>query len=291
VEVVRANFGSGPDDLGNYVPEEASPEGPMSFALGSNDEIYILDQLNSRIQVFRSKTRIKTIPIPDNSDSAFIDIALTKDGKIVLLDGEMKKKVFLLDAEGTALKDLPLAGKYIPDDGKGQLPVYGVFCREDGIWDGIWVDIGNRSVRIADLTGTPDPNRESVMGTFTYDGKRLMKVESIGEATAVVHLSKENNPAQWNDFFVHFDMSIDGLDGPYDDKAGNIYLGASLEHEGTFANVMVILDPAGKEKKRIHMFVPYRAEQIWRELRVSPDGRIFQLALDEQGAAVRRYNP
>ena len=145
VEVLRASYGSGPDDLGHCVPQEASPEGPMSFALGSNDEIYVLDQINSRVQVFKNKTRIRTIAISDNRDSDFKDIALTKDGRIVLLDTLLKKKVYLLDANGTALKELPLAGKYIPDAGKGwDLAVNGIYCREDGIWDGIWVEVGNR---------------------------------------------------------------------------------------------------------------------------------------------------
>jgi hypothetical protein len=55
VQVVRAACGSGPDDVLNIVPHEAMPEGPMSFALGNNGEIYILDQLNLRIQVFRNR--------------------------------------------------------------------------------------------------------------------------------------------------------------------------------------------------------------------------------------------
>jgi hypothetical protein len=291
VEVVRANYGSGPDDLGHCIPQEALPEGPKSFALGSKDEIYVLDQINSRVQVFKDKTRIRTIPIPDNWDSDFEDIALTKDGKIVLLDTSLKKKVHLLDARGTVLKELPLAGKYIPDSGKGSdLAVFGVYCREDGVWDGIWVEVPDRSVRIADLAGNPDPNRVSVMGRFTYDGKRLMKAVRLGEVTAVVQISKEN-PAQWTEFRVLFDMYIGGLDGPYTDEGGNIFLGVLLENDGTFANVMVILDPAGREKRRINMFVPYRVEQVWRALRVSPDGKIYQLALDDQGVVVRRYDP
>lgn len=38
-EVVRAKFGSGPDNIGICTPGEANPEGPMSFALGQKKEI------------------------------------------------------------------------------------------------------------------------------------------------------------------------------------------------------------------------------------------------------------
>lgn len=53
VDVVRARCGSGPEELGITTPQEANPEGPMSFAPGSKGEIYVLAQINLRIQVFR----------------------------------------------------------------------------------------------------------------------------------------------------------------------------------------------------------------------------------------------
>lgn len=60
-EILNVNQGSGEDEIGVITPSEANPEGSMSFAIDKNEEIYILDQLNRRIQVFREK-KIKTIP-------------------------------------------------------------------------------------------------------------------------------------------------------------------------------------------------------------------------------------
>jgi hypothetical protein len=290
VAVVRASFGSGPDELGHRVPQEAMPEGPMSFALGSNDEIYVLDQLNSRVQVFKNKSRIRTISIPDNNESYFKDIALTKDGKIVLLDPLLKKRVYMLDAQGTVLKDLPLAGKYIPDAGPGwELEVSGVYCREDGMWDGIWVEVGNGSVRIADLAGTPDPNRVSVMGELTYSGKRLTKVEIIGQVTAVVHVSEENKGNLWKDFPLIFDVPVTSIEW-HSDQADNLYLVAFFL-EPRYAFATVILDSGGNEKKRINMNAGGVPGGPFHPFRVSPDGKIFQMDLDDKGLAVWRYDP
>lgn len=46
IDVVRAKFCSGSDQIRVTTPSEANPEGPMSFVLGEGEEIYILDQLN-----------------------------------------------------------------------------------------------------------------------------------------------------------------------------------------------------------------------------------------------------
>jgi hypothetical protein len=284
VEVVRASFGSGPDDLGHVIPEEAAPEGPMSFALGSKGEIYVLDQLNVRIQVFRDKKSIETIPIPDSAD--FRDIDVTKDGKIVLLDNMLQKKVYLLDAKGKVLKELALEGRNIPSADR----VYGVYCREDGMWDGIWVEAEGRSVRIADLAGKPDPQRISVIGWFTYRGTRLLRAEVIGDVTAAVHISEENK-TRWKDFRLVFNMPVSSLELVNTDQADDIFVVASLCEESKCTNVALILNLEGKEKKRINMFVSHRIEQTFRNFRVSPDGKIYQMALDDQGVAVKRYDP
>ncbi|MGD0921170.1 MAG: hypothetical protein ABSA70_05310 [Terriglobia bacterium] len=286
VEVVRASYGSGPDDLGHSIPEEAAPEGPMSFALGSKGEIYVLDQLNARIQVFRDKKRIETIPIPDNSNSDFKDIDVTKDGKIVLLDASMQKKVYLLDAEGTVLNKLPLKGRNVPSADS----VYGMYCREDGMWDGIWVETEGRSVRIADLAGNPDPRRIAVMGWFTYKGTRLLRAEVLGDVTAGVHISEENK-TRWKDFRLVFDMPVGGLELVNTDQADDIFVEASLGEDSKAANIALVLNLEGQEKKRINLFVSHRVEQTFRNFRLSPDGKIYQMALDDEGVAVRRYDP
>lgn len=52
-EIVRAKFESGPDNIEILTPSEANPEGPMSFALGSGGEIYILgtEEIGSGLQL------------------------------------------------------------------------------------------------------------------------------------------------------------------------------------------------------------------------------------------------
>lgn len=197
VEVVRGGFGSGPDSIGIVTPKEANPEGPMSFALGRNGEIYIL-------------------------------------------------------------------------------------------WSGIWVDVEDRSVRVAKLDGTPDPDRISVPGKFSFDGRRLIGANKIGDAAAVIYRSKEDHFSKWDEYTVSFEMFIAHLLGLWDDRNGRIYLGAFLIDEPKSSAIVVVLTPGGKELGRVKLYVQKAPHEIYHSVRVSPDGHIFQMALNDRGVFVRR---
>ena len=85
------------------------------------------------------------------------------------------------------------------------------------------------------------------------------------------------------------------------DKNGNIYLGVNLLEESIGQKtpysieqshaIVVILDSNGKEKQRIYMPVSTKAEEINCSFRVTLDGTIYQLVIEEEGATMWRYNP
>lgn len=283
-DVVRVKFGSGPDDIGIITPEEANPEGPISFALGSKGEIYILDQVNQRVQVFKEGKRINTIPILSNT---FIDIALIQNGKIALLDNLVKKSVYILDSKGKILNIVPLEGRLIPNAAE----VTKVMYIKNGKFAGIWVSVGDRSIRIAMADGSSHAERISVPGLFSSDGTRLIRAEKFGDATAVIYRSKKESFSQWEpEITVFFNMYIIHLFGIWDDKSGRLYLRATLEDKNNkLLNTIVILNLEGKELKRVNLFVQKMPHEIHRSIRVSSDGHIFQMALDKKGVFVRRY--
>lgn len=283
-DVVRAKFGSGPDDIGILTPQEANPEGPMSFAIGEDGDIYILDQVNSRIQCFKKGKRLKTISIPSNT---FMDIALTQDGKIALLDNLVKKSVYILDSEGKTLNIIPLEGRLIPYAPE----VTEIMYVKKGEFSGIWAIVGDRSVRIAMPDGTTDTNRISVPGTFSWDGRRLFKVEKLGDATAVIYRSEQDSLSKWEpEITVSFNMYIVHLLGIWDDSSGRIYLGATLEDRNNkHFNTIAILTHEGKELRRVNLFVQKMPHEIYRSVRVSHEGYIFQMGLDRKGVFVKRY--
>lgn len=281
--VARAAYGSGPNQIGISSPEEANPEGPMSFALGPDGKIYILDQVNARIQVFHGGAPTETIPVPART---FVDIDRTPDGKLVLMDNLVKKAVYVLGPKGETVKILPLPGKGVSDPAA----VTGIECRNDLRWAGIWAQVDEGWLRLAALDGTPDAGRPEIPGRPSLDGKRFMRAEVEGEATVLIRWSRED-PAGWDQRRLAFDMPVAHLLGLWDDHRGRIYLGAFLVREPEAANVVAVLDSAGKEIGRLALTVAPMPHEVYRSVRVSPEGHVYHMILEERGVVVRRYDP
>jgi hypothetical protein len=287
VEILRAPAGSGPNDIGLITPDEANPEGPMSFALGKNEEIYILDQINLRIQVYKNNVRVETIPLPPET---YDDLDLCPDGKIVLLDSLNQKALFIINRKGEVLNKIPLKGELIPDP----MEVIEIQVVEEGEFAGIWVALDGRSVRLASLDGR-SLQPIAAPGKFSLDGKRLMKAEILGEMTAAVYRSEENSFARWEpEITINFPWSIVLLHGLWDDQSDKIYLGAFLSGENdrgeeVFANEFVILSPHGKELNRFRIFVQKEPHEIRRSLRLAPEGNLYQMVVDQDYVLIFKY--
>lgn len=288
-EILRARCGTGPDEIGVTTPSEANPEGPMSFALGKDEEIYILDQINSRIQVFKGWKRINSIRL--KKDIRFKDIALTPDNKIVLLEsffkeGEEKTSIHVLDSNGKILNVILLEGRLIPNSGE----VKGIGIVTEGRLSGIWVDLGKRSVKVASLNGE-SVERVGVPGKLSLDGRRIFKAEKIGDATVAFYRSEKDSLSKWDlERTVNFGKALAHLLGIWDDQKGMIYLSAFLtEGQSKSSNIVVVFSPGGEEFGRLKLLVQKMPHEIWQSIRVSPDGNIFQMGLDEKGVFVRKY--
>ncbi|GAB6184177.1 hypothetical protein [Thermodesulfovibrio hydrogeniphilus] len=281
-EVVRAKFGSGPNDIGIVTPPEANPEGPMSFDLGAKGEIYILDQINSRIQVFKEGKRVRTIPIPFRT---FMDIDVLPNGKIVLLDNQVKKAVYFLEPDGKVINHIPLEGEnvsYAPE-------VTGIYSIHSGDMAGVWLNLGVRSVRIASLEGKPFSERINVPGILTPDGKHLMSANRIGDITAIIYYSQEKFSIM-KQYTVEFDMYVDYLLGIWSDCSGRIYLGAMLIEEPKSSKLIVVLTSEGNELGRVELFLQKMPHEIYQPIRVSPEGDIYQMTCDKKGVFIRKYS-
>lgn len=92
--LVRGTWGNKPGEFGLVVPSgEGALEGPMSFAAGGTGEIYILDQVNSRIQVFGPDGNLRdVIPIEQRTAEA---VAVDAAGDVYVCDLWVQREIAL----------------------------------------------------------------------------------------------------------------------------------------------------------------------------------------------------
>jgi|GEM_PF-2354240 DNA-binding beta-propeller fold protein YncE len=281
-EVLRVKIGSGPDDLGVITPSEANPEGPMSFAVSPAGEIYVLDQTNARIQVFANKRRIKTIAIPGKT---FSDLELLPNGQIALLDNVARKEVVILDDKGKESKSISLKQKEISDPGA----VVGIYYRGKGNWPGLWAQMDNYSILIADSTGKAASPITSLPGLIDYDGHHLLKVEIEEDKLVIVSQSDEGGK-NWKNYKIGFKLPVGQIYGLWENDKGNIYLAINLYNEEKEANQVVILDARGNELSRVALYVPVSPNEIFFPVKITSDGSIYQLAIEGKEIAIRKYS-
>ncbi|MGB9763739.1 MAG: hypothetical protein ACPLZD_00070 [Candidatus Saccharicenans sp.] len=280
-EILRAKVGSGPDELGVITPVEANPEGPMSFALSSTGEIYVLDQTNSRIQVFKDGHRIKSIQLPNKS---FSDLELLPGGLMALLDSEVEKAVLILDAKGSVVNSISLVQKEIKEPGA----VVGIYFKEKGSWPGLWGQMDNSSVLLAGSDIKPSSEFTVLPGLISLNGQRLFKIEFESEKQISILRSSENLK-NWTQFRINFMLPLGQVYGLWEDYRGNIYLAINLYDQEKEANEVVVLNPEGKELGRVAMFIPTSPNEIYYPVRITPDGSIYQLAIENHDVIIRRY--
>lgn len=288
--VFKTPWGSGETELNHMIPEEASPEAPMSFAIDNSGKIFVLDQVNKRVQVFdKTGEHIKTIPLLTYTCS---DIDIGKSGNLFILDQWTGKAVLLIDQEGNLLKKVELVGKGIAEVGG----VWKMYSRKDGLW----VAYKDYIVRVCNAEGEPDKDRPMISGKLCRDGKNIIKAKKIGDITVTITRSLLGK-SSIDKYTVYFDIPVMYITLVDIDDNGNIYLGVNLLEESIGEGppysieksheVVLILDKNGKEKQRIYMPVSTKVEEVNRSFRVTPDGTIYQLVIEEEGATMWRYSP
>ena len=282
-EVVRARIGMGPEALGVFTPQEASPEGPMSFAVNAAGEIYVLDQLNSRIQVFKDGRKLRSIPIPGET---FCDLDIMPDGRVALLDNLVKEEVVIINTGGQPEETISLNRPEITEPAA----ITGIYCRSEGLWPGLWAEVENGFILLAGLDGKQAADFRKLPGLLTPDGKRFLRMEIVGERQ--VRLSRSEEDFQtWKSFDLNFELPVGVVYGPWEDRAGNLYLAAHTFDEQSEASEMVVLGPSGQERHRLKMALSSSVHEMFRPVLVTSDGLIYQMVIETEKncVVIRQY--
>jgi hypothetical protein len=286
---VRAEWGSGDGQLGRRGGEESAPEGPMSFAITPNDEVWVLDQVNRRLVRFDAAGR-QDRSLPIGADT-FQDVALAPTGELVLLDRLAARLVRVLDAGGTVRGETALEGLGIAEGGG----TTALFARDDGVW----VEYDHRrTVRVM------SPQFESLFFRNDHGGRPL--------GAEVLGFARRAGGAQVELWTVDRERDVVLAEAllTFDEPVARIVTLAAAPQDGVVLAVHGMTEDPAQEYRVVHEALEVRfldaglaerrrlrtapsvgAWEQFKELEVAADGSLWQLAFVAEGVEVRRWRP
>lgn len=287
---VKGSWGTGPGEFGRRRDEEANAEGPMSLLPGPGGDLFVLDQVNARIQRFGPDGALEGgFPIgPDTAQ----DLVLDAQGRLAVLDRLGNAEVLLYDQEGRPLGQIPVVGGGITEGGG----VTGIFADERGLY---LEREHTEVIRIAGPDGTPDEDRPSDPGRPTRDGTMFLAalLADAKAGRAIVRAFDHDGKVVWQRL-VTFPTPILHLLLLDSDRRGHVYLGAYVAREGPppaydytdEATIVVRLgQPDAADRGSLSLPANNEPEELFKELAVTDDGEILQMLVGPDGVKIVRY--
>jgi outer membrane protein assembly factor BamB len=288
--VVELGWGSGASQLGRHRPQEASPEAPMSMAADMLGNVVVLDQINGRL--FRLDPEGKVVGTFPMTQQTPQDIAMARDGTLLVLDRLKDKTVAILDPDtGALLGELPVQGRGIPEPGL----VTGTFV--DG--DSVYVEREHGAlVRIGDTSGKADPERPEIPGRPTRDGRSYLLAGITDRASGRLFLNAVDRQTGQHRYTREYRlgfplMTITLLDS---DLSGTLYLGVTgelpsltAEPPNTLGVRVFCLDPLdGKVLGQTDLPLNTLPEETFRDFAVLEEGGLLYRYITESGVTLMR---
>lgn len=276
--IVSASWGSGPGQIGLLTEPGVQPQGAVSFTVGRDGSIYILDQINQRIQHFnRSGRLMKSHPA---GRLQLDNIAISETGDIYVMDSILDRKVWKL-GKGKKSWELPKLDelRFVTD-----------LSIED---NDIWVEGGHTVVYPVTSGGKALPKdalKAAEVRGRKGKGPVPFRLEAALASPNEVVLTGENGT------FAHVVKSkrdILGIETLDTDRRGRIYLGLLVYKEGPPPDFELLgscfsvacLGTDGTLFGWVDMPETTYTANL-RRLVIGEDGTIYQLQTDESGLRV-----
>lgn len=287
--LVTAPWGSGPGELGHMLDPESAPEGPMGLAVGADGELWVLDQVNGRVQRW---SRTGQLQESRPASVTAQDLALGPRGELVLLDRLGRSEVTIADATGAIQQTDGVVGGPIREGGQ----VTGLFVNATGIYlEREHTD----AVRIGGPDGRFDPERPVVPGRPSRTGDSFTRVALVGRRSSLVTIT-EYDPGgglRWQRT-VTFPQPILQVTLLDSDRRGHLFVGAIVAVEARqppyrleqVKLVVVRLERSnGTDAGALVLPASDRPEETFRDLAVTDDGEVIQLLIAETGVTLSAH--
>ena len=272
--LLRTSWGSSSSELGHTRQQEGNAEGPMSFALAGRD-LVVVDQVNGRVVRYGEDGRPRSTT---SIASTVQDVAVAKDGRMLLLDRLGDRAITLVDASGRP---------------SGRLSLEAAGITEPGMVTGMFVDGANvyvekehgALVRVGTTEGAPaEPGEGSLVGRPSKDGTLLVTatIASKGGGRVVVNAVDRKTAALRYARQLTFPRPLDALALLDTDDRNVVYVGAVAGGPGRVT--VACLDPSDGHALGF-VVVPHSTtpDEAFRDFAVGGDGTIVYALRSESG--------
>lgn len=274
-------WGSGEGAVSRRDANESDPEGPAAFAVGPHGRFFVLDQVAKRVVVLEADgSFVQEIALPG---PGFMDLEVTPDGGLVLLDRLITETVVVVDPAGGEFKSYGIAGPWIEHPGLVTALLLDA--------SGVWLEYEHRfSVRILDQAVLP-VTRHRISGRPGQDGKSL--VASRTQRGVRLDVLKADGAIETGHLFSHH-LPLERIVWLEESAEGGIWLVYHVvrwDATRTYALEEFLVGEQIVGAKSARRFTaPYRPSDWYqhRELGLMPDGSMVQMILDADGAAFVR---
>ncbi|MFH1436089.1 MAG: hypothetical protein ABIJ56_10270 [Pseudomonadota bacterium] len=284
--IVDLDWGSGGWKVGRFDGDQAASAGPMSFALSAAGEIFLLDQINAGILVFAPDgSPNRKIALPSKT---FLDILVLDSGAMVLLDRDVRGVIVIMDERGAVLGEHAVEGPGIERAGR----VTATYALDDGIW----LEYHHETmVHVLDAGLSPCA-RTILPGLPHGAGGARIRPARIEAGGAIVRM-EDASGSIIREKKIYLDHGIERIAWTDTDGRGNIYaILHLLEYDGRVPPSVAHEETVGMVFDRnldllAKIVSPYAITEWWqfKEFEVTPDGRILQLAVTQQGARLLEW--
>ncbi|MBI5531896.1 MAG: hypothetical protein HY898_04220 [Deltaproteobacteria bacterium] len=282
-----APWGSDPGQFGHLLPTEGAPEGPMSLTTNAQGELFVLDQVNARVQVLSPEGAfLRSIPIPSTTVQ---DLVVTGLGEVVLLDRLAEPGLIFIDDQGKLRARVKVVGHGVAEGG-----AITALVEHEGA---IWVEVDRAmTVRIADWQAVADPDRISVDGRPSRKGGAAWQVRLRDGAVRLRGQPRTGTAMRRSLSFALPVMRLSTLDT---DETGNVFVSAHLAKESEqppFAvtedkDVLSVFNAKGDPLGSVELESSTGPEEQFRAMTVARDGTVYHLQCTVEGTVLRRWRP
>ena len=260
----------------------------MALHAGARGELLVVDQVNRRIERYRSGVRVGSITLGGDTVQ---DLATLPAGRLAVLDRHVDRSVQIYGADGKLVNELSLGGANLPEAGQ----VTGVF----GDSSGVYVEREHGQVlQIADASGSRTGDPVALAGRPTRDGSLLVTAALLDRAAGrliVRAFARQSGQLAW-ERPVQLDAPVLHILLLDSDRRGQVYVAAAIGHEDSRPpyrirdeRIAAIRLSAGTETGRLQLPALPAAAETFRPLTVDDDGDLYLMMPGAQGVDITRY--